>query len=59
MDLSGHLAKRVMLLIEFKLKFVSQKEIKGQALTEQLIDSPSPLALPNIDSFLDENVLAI
>lgn len=58
-DLSRHLAKWVMLLTEYDLKFVSQKSIKGQALTDHLVDTPSPLAFPSHDSFLDENVLKI
>jgi hypothetical protein len=56
-DFFGCLAKWVMLLIEFDLKFFSQKEIKEQALTDQLANSPSPWALPNDDSFHNESVL--
>lgn len=56
-DLSEHLAKLIMFLTEFDLKFFSQKEIKGQALTNHLVDAPSPLTSPNMDSFLDESVL--
>jgi hypothetical protein len=48
-----------MLLTKFDLKTISQKEIKQQSLTKQLSDAPSPLVLPDIDSFCDENVLTI
>lgn len=43
----------------FGLNFVSQKEIKGQALTKKLDDTPSSLVLPNNDSFPNDNVLTI
>lgn len=48
-DLSGRLAKWVMLLSEFDLKFVSQKAIKGQALANQLAEALSPYSFPNLD----------
>lgn len=56
-DFSGCLAKWVMLLMEFDLKFVLQKAIKGRALTNQLAESPSLRALRNDDSFPDESIL--
>lgn len=43
----------------FDLKFFSQNIIKAQALTEQLVDATSPLALPNNDSFPNDNVSMI
>lgn len=58
-DLSGRLAKWVIMLTEFDLKFVSQKVIKGQALNDHLADAPSSLILPNQESFLDEFLLPI
>lgn len=48
-----------MLLTKFDPKFVSQKAIKRQALTNQLVDASSPLALPNVEEFSDESVLTI
>lgn len=39
-DLSGRLAKWVMMLTEFDLKFVSQRAVKGQALTDNLVKAP-------------------
>lgn len=56
-DRSRCLAKWVMLLTKFDLKFFLQKAIKGQALTDHLTDAPSPLALPSNDSFPDDSVL--
>lgn len=56
-DFSGHLAKWVMLLTDFYLKFVSKKVIKGQVLIDQLAKSPSQWALPDDDSFPDGSVL--
>lgn len=58
-NLSRCLAKCMMLLTEFDLKFVSQKSIKDQALTDHLADAPSPLALPSNQSFSNDNVLKI
>lgn len=40
-DLARRLAKWVMLLFEFDIKFVTQKSIKGQAVADQLADAPS------------------
>jgi hypothetical protein len=58
-DLSRFLGKWVMLLKEFDHKFFSQKSIKGQVLTNQLFESPSPSALPSDDSFPHGNVLTV
>lgn len=58
-DLSGCLAKWVMMLTKFDLKFVSQKAIKGQALIDHLVDAPSPFSLPNSKSFPDEYIFSI
>jgi hypothetical protein len=57
--LSRHLAKWVMLLTKFDLNFISKEAIKGQALIDQLANAPSPLTLPNNDSFPNDNVLII
>lgn len=48
-----------MMLTKFDLKFVSQKEIKGQALIGHLTDAPSPLTLPNQESYPDKFILPI
>lgn len=48
-----------MLLIEFDLKFVFQKVIKGQDLIDHLVDAPSPFTFPNQDSFFDEFFLPL
>lgn len=58
-DLFGCLAKWVMMLTDFDLKFVSQKAIKGQALTDHLVAAPSPFSLPNRESFPDEYIIFI
>ncbi|XP_057854567.2 uncharacterized protein LOC131064446 [Cryptomeria japonica] len=48
-----------MLLSEFDLKFISQKSIKGQVITDQLVDAPSSKSFPTLDLFPDEDVLII
>lgn len=46
-----------MFLSEFDLKFVTQKLIKGQVITDQLVDAP--LEKSTLDLFLDEDVLIV
>ncbi|XP_059069422.1 uncharacterized protein LOC131859543 [Cryptomeria japonica] len=58
-DLSGSLAKWVMLLSEFDLHFITQKSIKGQVISDQLADAPSTKSFPTLDLFLDEDILII
>ncbi|GLJ23983.1 hypothetical protein SUGI_0456280 [Cryptomeria japonica] len=58
-DLLGRLAKWVMMLTEFDIKFVSQRAIKGQALTDHLVEAPSPFSFPNPESFPDDFILSI
>lgn len=58
-NLSRCLAKWVMMLTEFDLKFVSQRAIKGQALIDHLVEAPSPFSFPNPESFLDDFILCI
>lgn len=58
-DLSGRLAKWVMMLTEFDLRFVSQRAIKGQALTDHLVEALSRFSFPNPESFPDDFILSI
>ncbi|XP_059078121.1 uncharacterized protein LOC131876682 [Cryptomeria japonica] len=58
-DLSGRLAKWVMLLFEFKLHLITQKSIKGQVIAIQLANAPSDKPFPTLDLFPNEDVLII
>ncbi|XP_059075329.1 uncharacterized protein LOC131079089 [Cryptomeria japonica] len=58
-DLSGRLAKWVIVLSDFDLQFITQKSIKGQLIASQLVDAPSSKYFPTLDLFPDENVLII
>lgn len=56
-DLLVCLAKWVMMLSEFDLKFVSQKIIKGKSLIDHLAEAPSTSTNPI--TFIDELVIPI
>ena len=58
-SLSGRLARWQMLLTEFDLQFITQKAIKGQAITDQLAGLPVPEYQPVSTDFPDEEILAI
>jgi len=57
--LSGRLAKWALLLQEFEIVYVSQKAIKGQALTDFLADHPIPDEWNFSEDLPDEDVLFI
>lgn len=58
-NLSGRLAKWVMLLFEFDLEFITHKSIKGKVIVDQLVDAPSEKSFPTFDLFFDEYVLVV
>lgn len=58
-DLLGCLEKWVMMLIEFGLIFITQREIKVKDLTDHLVEAPLIYTTLIVDSFPDENVLMI
>ncbi|XP_059064753.1 uncharacterized protein LOC131856833 [Cryptomeria japonica] len=58
-DLSGRLAKWVMLLSEFDRKFITQKLIKGQVIADQLASAPLEKSFLTLNLFPEEDVLVI
>ena len=57
--LIGRLAKWVMILSEFDIQYVEKKAIKGQVISDQLVEAPVQSLLPlNID-FPNESILKI
>ncbi|KAI5317090.1 hypothetical protein L3X38_036797 [Prunus dulcis] len=54
--LSGPIAKWSLLLSEFKIKYVPQKVIKGQALADFLAAHPTPDNMELPADLLDEEV---
>ena len=57
--LTGRLAKWVMILSEFDIKYVERKAIKGQAIADQLVESPLIDHQPLHIEFLDESILLL
>ncbi|GLJ46597.1 hypothetical protein SUGI_0981900 [Cryptomeria japonica] len=57
--LAGRLAKWVMILSEFDIKYVDRKAIKDQAITDQLADAPLIGHHPLISKFPDEEIFMI
>lgn len=57
--LTSHLAKWVMLLSEFDIQYVDRKDIKGQAIADNLADAPMVDAYPLVMEFLDEHIFMI
>ena len=55
--MSGRLEKWDVAFQEFKIAYVSQKAIKGQALANFLADHPIPADWDLSDDFPDEDVL--
>ncbi|XP_022889035.1 uncharacterized protein LOC111404464 [Olea europaea var. sylvestris] len=55
--LSGRIGKWTLLLSEFDIKFISQKVIKGQALTDFLVDHPIAVEWKLQEDLPDEEVL--
>lgn len=56
-NLTGKLAKWVMMLNEFDIQYVDRKEIKVQAIADQLAEAPLPDSHPLHIEFLDADVL--
>lgn len=57
--LTSRIEKWVMLLSEFFIEYVDQKEIKGQAIADQLVDAPLQGDHPLIIEFLDDAIMTI
>ena len=55
--MSGRLAKWAMVFQEFEIAYVSQKAIKGQALSNFLVDHPIPANWELSVDFPNEDVL--
>ena len=55
--LTGKISKWQMLLTEFDIIYVTQKAIKGQAIADQLAESPAEDYEPMNTAFPDEAVL--
>ncbi|KAL0463311.1 UNVERIFIED_CONTAM: hypothetical protein Slati_0218700 [Sesamum latifolium] len=57
--LSDRLARWYLQLQQFKIVYVPQKAVKGQALADFLADHPIPAEWELSNDLLDENVLVI
>lgn len=57
--LAGRLANWVMLLSEFDIEYVDQKEINGQVILDQLVEAPLIGDHPLISNFLDEEIFTV
>ena len=55
--LSSRMARWLMLLIEFDIVYVTQKAVKGRAISDYLADYPIEEADVWISEFPDENIL--
>ena len=55
----GRIAKWVLLLLEFDIKYVTQKSIKGRAIADHLANCPPLEAEVTRDEFPDEDILVI
>lgn len=57
--LTCHLAKWVMLLSEFDIEYVDQKEIKGKVVAVQLVEAPLIRDHPLMSNFPDEEIFTV
>lgn len=57
--LTRRLAKWVMILSEFDIKYVSRKAIKGQIIADQLAEAPLQDNHPMVIDFPDESILTL
>jgi len=58
-DLTGRLAKWVMLLSKYDIEYVEWKAIKGQIIADQLAETPLQGTTPMTFEFPDEDILSI
>lgn len=56
---TGRIAHWLMMLLEFDITYITQKSIKGQAITDYLACDPLDESNPMYYDFLDEEVLCL
>ena len=56
-SLVGRLAKWMMILLEFDIEYIKHKEIKGQAIADQLVDFPLQDNAPIQVDFPNEHLM--
>ena len=56
-SLTSRLSKWMMILSKFEIEYIEHKEIKGQAIADQLVDIPLQDDAPIQDDFPKENLM--